>query len=1103
MDNHVNKKIHILDHSIFYVINLSSEKIILLLIIFISIFSRFYQLGMRVMSHDEINHVYFAWQFYKGSPYIHHPLSHGPFQFHILYLSYFLFGASDFSARLPAAIFSIGAVLFVWKYKRYFGKLGGLIAALFFTISPFLLYYGRYARNEAFVVLFGVITIWCILRYLESGESRFLYCLSVVLALHFSTKETAFIYTAQALLFLALLFLFRIAKVLWLKPLNTKWFYILLIISFISLATALITSKISLIDGTPQTHLMMIFISLSLLFGSASLFLLIQGFGWKRLCQEHSFELLIMIGTIVLPHLAAFPMKWLGYDPMAYQSSEGILQMLLFLIPLFIISSGIGLLWQPRLWLVNIGIFYSVFIPLFTSFFTNGAGVFSGLMGSLGYWLEQQAVERGSQPWFYYLFLQIPFYEYLAFFGLITAVLFGFFYLFKLSRNHNQLGSHELTSPNPGPSLFSNSLVFFLLLYWSISSFVAYSIAGEKMPWLSVHIAWPMLLLTSWIISNIIESIDWSIFNKNNGALLLIFYIVFTISLCIIVYSSSSYADLFLGHDIISMRNTGNFLLLIGLLFFSSISLLVIIPQWDDRQLRSTILLTIFSALTLLTIRTSIISSYINHDMATEYLVYAHSGPGPKDAFQQIEDISQRSTGGRDLKVAFDNHTAYPFWWYLRDYKQQFFFGEDASRTLLDYPVILVGDANYSKIEPLIGQAYTSFEYIRMWWPNQDYFDLSFVYRYLKDPSTRLSMINALIDIWMDRDYSRYSEVIQRDMSNQNWSPSNKMRMYVRKDILSQLWQYGIPAVDEQSLILDPYNENYIEILPDMTIPLSVETDLIFLSPHDLDFAPDGTIYVADTDNNRVIHLDNKGQLISTWGGYGVLDTNDDSPGLFNQPWGIAVDDHSDLYVADTWNHRIQKFNSDGAYINSWGVYGQNEGEYSLWGPRDIEIDDLGNVLITDTGNKRVVIFDQNGTYIDELSLIKNSAVQLNEPVGLAFDPNTSRLYVADTWNQKIQVFERQNQDYINVFEWQFLGWYGQSLENKPFLAVNSQGDLFVADPEAGRIIVFDVEGNYQYSLGNNAMIKLVGGLAFDDSDNLWVTDAQLNRLYKFILSID
>ncbi len=108
------------------------------------------------MSHDEINHVRPSWELSEGQGYRHDPVTHGPMQFHLMALAYTLFGDTDFNSRLPQALFSIATVIFVWKYRRYLGRVGALFAAGMMLISPYMLYYGRYARNEAFVGLFAV-----------------------------------------------------------------------------------------------------------------------------------------------------------------------------------------------------------------------------------------------------------------------------------------------------------------------------------------------------------------------------------------------------------------------------------------------------------------------------------------------------------------------------------------------------------------------------------------------------------------------------------------------------------------------------------------------------------------------------------------------------------------------------------------------------------------------------------------------------------------------------------------------------------------------------------------------------------------------------------
>ena len=72
----------------------------------------------------------------SGQGYRHDPVTHGPMQFHLVALSYLLLGDNDFTSRLPAALFSIATVMMMWKYRRYFGRVGALMSGLFMLISP-------------------------------------------------------------------------------------------------------------------------------------------------------------------------------------------------------------------------------------------------------------------------------------------------------------------------------------------------------------------------------------------------------------------------------------------------------------------------------------------------------------------------------------------------------------------------------------------------------------------------------------------------------------------------------------------------------------------------------------------------------------------------------------------------------------------------------------------------------------------------------------------------------------------------------------------------------------------------------------------------------
>lgn len=162
------------------------------------------------------------------------------------------------------------------------------------------------------------------------------------------------------------------------------------------------------------------------------------------------------------------------------------------------------------------------------------------------------------------------------------------------------------------------------------------------------------------------------------------------------------------------------------------------------------------------------------------------------------------------------------------------------------------------------------------------------------------------------------------------------------------------------------------------------------------------------------------------------------------------------IYVADTWNHRIQKFDSNLRFIAQWGQFmdtaGVAEGNGGkFYGPRDIAIDTAGNLYITDAGNKRVQKFAPDGTFLAAFGGAGQGEGKFLEPVGIAID-NNGDIYVADTWNRRIQRFNSQFRfrDQITV-----PGWEGESIMNKPYLAIDLSGVILVSDPEGNRLLRF------------------------------------------------
>jgi predicted membrane-bound mannosyltransferase/DNA-binding beta-propeller fold protein YncE len=1095
-----------LNRPVFTSLTLNWGVLIFSIIIILGFVTRFYDLESRVMSHDENSHVYYSWRLSKGQGYQHTPLTHGPFLFHLTAMSYFLFGDNDFTSRIPFALFSIATIAFLWNYRRYLGQTGTIIAACLMLISPFMLYYGRYVRNEALVGLFGVITIWSILRYLETGEAKYTYWLTAATALHFATKETSFIYTAQALVFLGLVFIYQTTKdQKWELPRYRKLFIVTLIIAFLLLAIVLginlvsVSPETSTTDTTETTQVgaFQLVLIPALLGGLAlllALFFAIRGLTWGNLRSNRAFGMIIILLTMVFPHLAAFPVRLLGWNPMDYETWTGILRVAAFLIPMALISIAVGLVWNSKLWLINAAIFYIPFTILFTTVFTNGQGFFTGLVGSLGYWLEQQGVERGSQPWYYYGFLQIPIYEFLPALGSLLA---GYLAIFHRSKNQTDTHGKVEHSPVVGEP----NWIVSLLLFWVVTSLMAYTIAGEKMPWLTYHIAWPMILLSGWAFGRVIDKVDWNHFRKNRGFLLVALMVILIISLSSLAGSLLGPEKPFQGRELPQLNTTNVFLTALLVTIASGWIIVKLLQSWNLEQLGRIAILTVLAFLAITTARASFRAAYINYDQATEYLVYAHSATGPKEALAQIEELSRRTTDGLDIVVAYDDETTYPYWWYLRNYPNAKFYGANPTRELRDAPAILVGDNNFAKIEPVVGQAYHQFDYIRIWWPDQDYYNLT--WERIKSAITNPDMRNALFQIWYNRDYTQYAALKGKDMSLPNWEPSDKMRLYVRKDIAAQVWNYGASPTFPEEILADPYEGKNISLPAEFVIGSNGNAPGEFNMPRDVAIAPDGTIYICDTGNHRIQHINTSGDVLHIWGSFADRSQGDAPPGSFYEPWGIAVDRDGYVYVADTWNHRIQKFSSEGVFVTQWGYFGQGESGDAFWGPRDIVIDPKGYLLVTDTGNKRIAIFNLDGEFISEFGSAGLLEGQFDEPVGLAIDPE-GRIVVADTWNQRIQVFlpDYTRSSFTFIQEWDIVGWYGQSLDNKPYLAIDYLGDIYVSDPEGYRILQFDSKGMFLRFWGEFGTeitgLNLPTGIATDIQGHVWVADSGNHRILRF-----
>ena len=153
------------------------------------------------------------------------------------------------------------------------------------------------------------------------------------------------------------------------------------------------------------------------------------------------------------------------------------------------------------------------------------------------------------------------------------------------------------------------------------------------------------------------------------------------------------------------------------------------------------------------------------------------------------------------------------------------------------------------------------------------------------------------------------------------------------------------------------------------------------------------------------------------------------------------------------------------------------------------------------------MVFDSNGNFITQFGSAGLDPGQFDEPVGITIDGNGT-VYVVDTWNQRIQTFLPQEVDgnlsFVPAKQWDVFGWFGQSLENKPYIAVNRDLHAFITDPEGFRVMEFDSDGTLIRTWGEygdtSTGLGLASGIAVDAEGQIWVTDGASNRILRYTL---
>ena len=630
---------------------------------------RLWDLGGRPVHYDESLHAFYSWQLFTGDGYRHEPWIHGPLQFFLNSMVFAIFWDDDFTVRITYALFGAGLVGLPYFLRGYLGRPAALIASAMLALSPALLYFSRYSRNDIYMAFWALALFVLMWRYLHERKDRYLYLAAAVLALAFATKETAYIIVALFGLFLFALVManvmpFMRGRVGFSSQGKAAAVFLLLMATLTLPQWAALSS---IFQGSATEGVVLAysddpaispvglplwsqpFVNLDLINLHVALDALIlggivtAGLGLVGIARDR--------GKYVFLILLATALGALTYALLAMANVEvarSYLIALAILVGITVLSAVVGLMWRWRVWLISAAIFYLIWTAFYTSFYgllgrpytecpdslqggvatlcTKVGGAFTGVWQSMGYWLAQQEVARGNQPWYYY-FVIGSVYEFLP---LLLGVVGVVYYLRK------------------------GGLLGFFLVFWALATFIVYTVASEKMPWLLVNITLPFIILSAKLLGDLLVRLPWWRLRSSINVTLLL---VAPLLLVVGIYLLQRFLD------------AGRVESPLGWLAVAAVVVLGIVLVtliYRSRLATGLSLATLGMAALLLGFSAFVgfRATYSSDDGPMEILVYAGASADVRQLAADLRQELQNTDPSQRVQV--DYEIWYPFNWYVR-----------------------------------------------------------------------------------------------------------------------------------------------------------------------------------------------------------------------------------------------------------------------------------------------------------------------------------------------------------------------------------------------------------------------------------------------------
>ncbi|GCE25430.1 hypothetical protein KDA_09140 [Dictyobacter alpinus] len=613
---------------------------------------RFWGLGDKPLHHDESLHAYFSlvlmhnnmenWltcaQTAATSCYRYDPLTHGPFQFHIIAFIYKIcqllqvpdHGINTTTVRIAAATLGTALVGLPYFLRDYIGRVGAWLGCFLLAVSPSMVYYSRFAREDIYMAFFTLLMIVAVARYIRDRQAWWLLIAGLAFTLSYATKEATFLSIAIFGSFLGALIIWELGVRIpfnlgngvsegWKKYMPATWAPVLTLVYFgiLGIIAKIFFGKLKelsifITSSTANTHTADIFV------GNLKR-VTISTLPWLGIA------LAVVIGILLFLELKGYTQQGrrglaLRINPRKQPVLDTILTM-----P-----------WTH--WFFALVCSWFLFVVLFTVLFTNlPAGIGDGIWQGLYYWLQQQQVARGGQPWYYY-FMLIPLYEQIGVvFGLVGIV----------------------------RCLLRPTRFRLFLVYWFVGNVFIYTWAGEKMPWLMIHMTMPLMLLAAVALEPAVLVLLQVLKNRWQAR-----------ASQPITEEKSIEPD--------GIPGTGVNPALAGAAPSS--------PRRRNQLYVSIATVALAFVLLIPTLQNMFQVTFVHYaDAPHEMMIYVQTSTDINTVMDKVDALDKKLyKGSHQLPIGLVDDATWPFAWYLRDYKNVCFnFPDGCSSTAQNLPVII------------------------------------------------------------------------------------------------------------------------------------------------------------------------------------------------------------------------------------------------------------------------------------------------------------------------------------------------------------------------------------------------------------------------------